>query len=86
MAASQGATDEQIADALRHGLPHLTDRVSLQDQSFCKQPQGIGIQAEQGKKDYDYEQKKRTPTTSQATQTQPLLLAADAFSAGSHPR
>ncbi len=35
------------------------------------------MQAEQGKK--DYEQKKRTRTTSQATQTQPLLLATDAF-------
>jgi hypothetical protein len=79
MAASQGATDAQIADALRQGLPHLTDPASLQDQSFGKQPQGIGIQAEQGKK--DYAQKKRTRTTSQATQTQPLLLAADAFAA-----
>jgi hypothetical protein len=79
MAASQGATDEQIADALRQGLPHLTDPASLQDQIFGKQPQGIGIQAEQGKK--DYEQQKRTRTTSQATQTRPLLLAADAFAA-----
>jgi hypothetical protein len=49
MAASQGATDAQIADALRQGLPHLTDPASLQDQSFGKQPQGIGIHAEQGK-------------------------------------
>ncbi len=79
MAASQGATDVQIADALRQGLPHLTDPASLQDQSFGKQPQGIGIQAAQGKK--DYEQKKRTRTMSQATQTLPLLLAADAFTA-----
>jgi hypothetical protein len=76
MAASQGATDAQIADALRQGLPHLTDPAPLHDQSFGKQPQGIGVQAEQGKK--YYEQKKRTRTTSQATQTQPLLLAADA--------
>jgi hypothetical protein len=75
--ASQGATDAQIADALRQGLPHLTDASSLQDQSFGKQPQGIDVQSEQGKK--DYEQKKRTRTTSQATQTQPLLLATDAF-------
>jgi hypothetical protein len=79
MAASQGATDAQIADALRQGLPHLTDPASLQDQSFGKQPQGIGIHAEQGKT--DYEQSKRTRTTRQATQTQPLLLAADAFAA-----
>ncbi len=35
------------------------------------------MQAEQGKQ--DYEQKKMTRTTSQATQTQPSLLAADAF-------
>ena len=68
MAASQGATDAQIADALRQGLPHFTDPASLQNQSFGKQPQGVGIQAEQGKK--DYEQKKRTRTTSQATQSQ----------------
>jgi hypothetical protein len=34
------------------------------------------VQVEQGKK--DYEQKKRTRTTRQATQTQPALLAADA--------
>jgi hypothetical protein len=41
--------------------------------------QGIGIQAEQGKQ--DDEQKKRTCTASQATQTQPLLLADDIFAA-----
>jgi len=46
MAASQGATDAQIAHALRQGLPHFTDPGSLQDQSFGKQPQGIGIHAE----------------------------------------
>ena len=33
MAASQGGTDTQRADALRHGLPHLTDPASLQDQN-----------------------------------------------------
>jgi hypothetical protein len=52
----------------------------LQEQSFGKQPKGIGIHAEQGKK--DYEQKKRTRTNSHTTQTQPALLAADAFAAG----
>jgi len=41
MAASQGATDAQIAHALRQGLPHLTDPGSLQDQSFGKQPLGL---------------------------------------------
>ncbi len=60
--------DAQIADAQRQWLPHLTDPVSIQDQSFGKQPQGIDIQAEQGKK--DYEQKK-------STQTQPWLFAVD---------
>jgi hypothetical protein len=77
MAASQGATDAQIAYALRQGLPHLTDPSSVDDQSFGQQPQGIGIHTEQGKK--DYEQKKRTLTTREATQTPPFLLAADAF-------
>jgi len=48
---------------------------SSHDQSFGKQPEGTGRQAEQGKK--DYEQRKGTRTTSQATKTQPLLLAAD---------
>jgi hypothetical protein len=65
MAASQGATDAQIAYALWQGLPHLTDPSSVDDQSFGQQPQGIGIHAEQGKK--DYEQKKRTLTTREAT-------------------
>jgi hypothetical protein len=78
MVASQGATDAQITDALWQGLPHLTDPVSLQDQSFGKQPQGIGIQAQQGKKGYE---QKRTRTTSQATQTLPLLLVTDALAA-----
>jgi hypothetical protein len=78
MAASQGATDAQISDALRQGVPHLTDPASLQDQSFGKQPQGIGMQAEQGKNDYG---KKKWMRTSQTTQTQPLLLAADALAA-----
>jgi Ran GTPase-activating protein (RanGAP) involved in mRNA processing and transport len=76
LAAREEATDAQI-DALRQGLPHLTDPASLHDQSFGKQPQGIDLHAEQGKR--DHEQKKRTRTTRQATQTQPLLLAADAF-------
>ncbi len=70
MAASQGTTTAQITDLCEKGSlisVNLTDPDSLQDQSFGKQPQGIGIHAEQGKKDYD--QKKRTRTTSQTTQT-----------------
>jgi hypothetical protein len=42
-----------------------------------KHPHGISMQAEQGKTDYD--QRKGTLTTRHTTQTQPLLLAADAF-------
>ncbi len=42
-----------------------------------KQPHGISMQAEQGKTDYD--QRKGTRTTRHTTQTQPFLLAADAF-------
>jgi hypothetical protein len=42
-----------------------------------KQPHGISMQAEQGKTDYD--QRKGTRTTRHTTQTQPLLLTADAF-------
>jgi hypothetical protein len=77
LVARPGATDAQIAYALRQGLPHLTDPSSVEDQSFGKHPQGIGIHAEEGKK--DYEQKKRTRTAREATQTPPLLLAADTF-------
>jgi hypothetical protein len=53
MTASQWVTDAQIADALRQGLPHLTDPACLQDPSFGKQRKGIGIHAEQGKNDYE---------------------------------
>jgi hypothetical protein len=35
MAASQGATDAQIADALRQGLPHLTDPASLKTKALA---------------------------------------------------
>jgi hypothetical protein len=78
LAAREGATDAQI-DALRQGLPHLTDTASLQDSRAVKQPEGTGT-TEKGKQPAAA-QKKRTRTTRQATQTQPLLLAADAFAA-----
>ena len=41
LAAREGATDAQI-DALRQGLPHLTDPASLQDSRAGKQPEGTG--------------------------------------------
>jgi hypothetical protein len=37
MAVREGATDAQIADALRQGLPHLTDPASPQDRHAGKQ-------------------------------------------------
>jgi hypothetical protein len=41
-APRQGATDAQIAYALRQGLPHLTDLASLQDSRSGKLPEGTG--------------------------------------------
>ena len=73
LVAREGATDAQIAHAQRQGLPHLTDPASLQDST---QPEGTGTT---GKGKQPAAQKKRTRTTRQATQTQPSLLAADAF-------
>ena len=78
LAAREGATDAQIADALRQGLSNRTDPASLQDSRADKQPEGTGT-TEKGKQPAAH--KKRTRTTRQATQTQPLLLAADAFAA-----
>jgi hypothetical protein len=77
MAARQGATDAQIAfDALRQGLPHLTDPASLQGKSVGKEAEGTGIQTKHAKK-YHEQPQPQTRTTSQAKQTKPLLLAAD---------
>jgi hypothetical protein len=42
LAAREGPTDAQIADALRQGLPHLTDAASVQDSRAGKQPEGTG--------------------------------------------
>jgi hypothetical protein len=55
---------------------------ALQDSRAGKQPEGTGT-TEKGKQ--LAAQKKRTRTTRQATQTQPLLLAADAFAAALVP-
>jgi hypothetical protein len=76
LTAREGATDAQIAFALLQGLPHLTDPASLQDSRADKQPEGTGT-TEKGKQPSAH--KKRTRTTRQPTQTQPLLLTADAF-------
>jgi hypothetical protein len=78
MAVREGATDAQIADALRQGLPHLADPASLQDRRAGKEPEGTGT-SEKGKQ--PAAQTKRTRTTSQAPTTQPALLAADYFAA-----
>ncbi len=74
MAVMEGATDAQIAIALRQGLPHLADPASLQDRRAGKEPEGTGT-TENGKQ--PAAQKQRTRTTSQAPTTQPGLLAAD---------
>ena len=76
LAAGEGATDAQIAYALRQGLPQNPDPASLQDSRVGKQLEGTGT-TEEGKQ--PAAQMKRTRTTRQPTQTQALLLAADAF-------
>jgi Ran GTPase-activating protein (RanGAP) involved in mRNA processing and transport len=78
MAVRQGATDAQIANALRQCLPHLTDPASVQDRRAGKEPEGTGT-TWKGKQ--PAAQKKTTRTTSQAQPTQPALLAADSFAA-----
>ncbi len=40
IAARQGATDEQLCDALLQGLPHLLDAASLQDSRAVKKQEG----------------------------------------------
>ena len=61
------AGGQRRADALRQGLPHLTDPASLQGKNAGKQAEGTGT-TENGKQ--PAAQKKRTRTTSQATTTQ----------------
>jgi hypothetical protein len=78
MAVREGATDAQVAHAIRQGLPHLTDPASLQDRRAGKEPEGTGT-SEEGKQ--PAAQTKRTRTTSQAPTTQPALLAAGYFAA-----
>jgi hypothetical protein len=75
MVARQGATDAQIADALRQGLPHLTDLVSLQDSRAGKQAEGTGT-VEEGKQ--PAAQKKRLLLRSLPS---PALLAPNSFAA-----
>jgi hypothetical protein len=80
MAVREGATDAQIAHALRQGLPHLTDPASLQDRRAAgKEPEGTGT-SEKGEQPAA-PHTKRTRTTSPAPTTQPALLAADGFAA-----
>ncbi len=78
MTVREGATDAQIADVLRQGLPHLTDPASLQDRRPGKEPEGTDT-SEKDKQ--PAAQTKRTHTTSQVSTTHPLLLTADGFPA-----
>jgi hypothetical protein len=73
IAVREGATDAQIAHALRQGLPHLANPASLQDSRAGKQPERTGT-SEKGKQPAAH--KKRTLITSQAPTTQPALLTA----------
>ena len=72
MAARQGATDAQIADALRQGLPHLTDPASLQDRRADKQPRGESQKARQAA-----EQRTKARTTAKAASEPTSEVAAD---------
>jgi hypothetical protein len=69
---TQGGSDAKIADALREGVPHITDPASVQRKSVGKEVDSTCIQAQ---KDYEQSQETRRATT------QPALLAADAFAA-----
>jgi hypothetical protein len=73
----EGATDTQIADVLRQGLPHLTDPASPQDRH---DDNSQGTDTLEKDKQSDPETK-RTRTTSQARTTQSAFLAADGFAA-----
>jgi hypothetical protein len=48
MAVREGATDAQIANALRQGLAHLTDPAFHQDRCAGKEPEDAGT-SEKGK-------------------------------------
>jgi len=76
MAAGQGATDAQIANALRNLRPHLTHPDSLEASD--------GLAGRQSDKKWDNgkeaaRQQKKTCTSVQAAETPPSLHAADAF-------
>ena len=72
------AGGQRRADALRHGLPHLSDPASLQGKNAGKRPEGTGT-TENGEQ--PAAQKKWTRTTSQATTTQTRV----ADRSGIHP-
>ena len=78
MAARRGATDSQIADALRQGLPHLSGPDYLQDTSAGQQLEEK-TDKDKGKQGAHRGQKKRK--TDQAAKPQLPWLAADAFAA-----
>jgi hypothetical protein len=74
MVIKEGATDAQISDASRQGLPHLIDPASLQDRHAVKEPE-VTVTSE--KDNQPAAEKKRTSTTTQAPTSQSGLLAAD---------
>ena len=76
MAARHGATDSQIANALRQGLPHLSDPDYLQGTSAGQQPEE---QKDKDKGKHAAQQGKKKRTRVQAAQPQPSRLAAEAF-------
>ena len=78
MAARHGATDSQIADALRHGLPHLSDPDYLQDTSAGQQSEE---KKDKHKGKHVAHQGKKKRKTVQAARLQLPWLAADAFAA-----
>jgi len=78
MAANRGATDSQIADALRQGLPHLSDPDYLQDTSAGQQSEE---KKDKHKGKHAAHQGKKKRKTVQAARLQLPWLAADAFAA-----
>ena len=63
---TQGGSDAKIADALREGVPHITDPASVQGKSVGKEADAPGIQTKHAKK-YHEQPQPQTRTTSQAT-------------------
>ena len=78
MAARRGATDSQIADALRQGLPHLSDPDYLQVTSAGQQSEE---KTDNHKGKHAAHQGKKESKTVQVSRLQLPWLVADAFAA-----